>query len=184
MHLVESTNVSMDLNTIKEVAHPQKREQLPVWTAGDAWLAGGTWLFSEPQVHLTRLIDLADLKWPALTIGEAGLTIAATCTVAQLDALACPPRMARRAPDQPMLPRVSGLLQDMEDRDRRRQPLHVVAGRSDDLADRGARWRLHDLEGRWQRAEDRQSPTSSPATSATCSHRATCCGKSIFRWRR
>ena len=81
----------MDLNTIKEVAHPHKREQLPVWTAGDAWLAGGTWLFSEPQVHLTRLIDLADFKWPALTIGDTGLTIAATCTVAQLDALACPP---------------------------------------------------------------------------------------------
>src|ERR1700731_206098 len=91
MHLVESTNVSMDLNTIKEVAHPRKREQLPVWTAGDAWLAGGTWLFSEPQTHLTRLIDLTDLKWPALTITETSLQIAATCTVAQLDALACPP---------------------------------------------------------------------------------------------
>ncbi len=81
----------MDLNTIIEVAHPKTREQLPVWTAGDAWLAGGTWLFSEPQVHLTRLIDLSDLKWPALTIGATELTIAATCTVAQLDALACPP---------------------------------------------------------------------------------------------
>jgi len=52
---------------------------------------GRTWLFSEPQVHLTRLIDLTDLRWPALTTGESGLTIAATCTVAQLDALACPP---------------------------------------------------------------------------------------------
>jgi len=81
----------MDLNTIRAVAHPASREQLPVWTAGDAWLAGGTWLFSEPQTHLTRLIDLTDLKWPALTIGEGGLSIAATCTVAQLDALACPP---------------------------------------------------------------------------------------------
>jgi len=90
MHLVESFSVSMDLNTITEVAHPSTRAQLPVWTAGDAWLAGGTWLFSEPQVHLTRLIDLTDLKWPALTIGENELTIAATCTVAQLDALACP----------------------------------------------------------------------------------------------
>jgi CO/xanthine dehydrogenase FAD-binding subunit len=81
----------MDLNTITEVARPQTRAQLPVWTAGDAWLAGGTWLFSEPQVHLTRLIDLTALKWPALTIGASELTIAATCTVAQLDALACPP---------------------------------------------------------------------------------------------
>jgi CO/xanthine dehydrogenase FAD-binding subunit len=91
MYLVESPGVSMDLNTITEVAHPQTRAQLPVWTAGDAWLAGGTWLFSEPQFHLTRLIDLTDFKWPALTIGERELTIAATCTVAQLDALACPP---------------------------------------------------------------------------------------------
>ena len=81
----------MDLNTITEVAHPQSRAQLPVWTAGDAWLAGGTWLFSEPQVHLNRLIDLTDLKWPPLTIGETGLSISATCTVAQLDGLACPP---------------------------------------------------------------------------------------------
>jgi CO/xanthine dehydrogenase FAD-binding subunit len=81
----------MDLNTITEVAHPHSRAQLPVWTAGDAWLAGGTWLFSEPQVHLTRLIDLADLRWPALTIGEHGLTVAATCTVAQLDAFIYPP---------------------------------------------------------------------------------------------
>jgi CO/xanthine dehydrogenase FAD-binding subunit len=81
----------MDLNTITEVAHPQTRAQLPVWTAGDAWLAGGTWLFSEPQVHLTRLIDLTDFRWPALTVDTGGLQIAATCTVAQLDALPCPP---------------------------------------------------------------------------------------------
>ncbi len=90
-YLVESSGIFMDLNTIIEVAHPQTRGQLPVWTAGDAWLAGGTWLFSEPQVHLTRLIDLTDFKWPALAIGDTGLTVAATCTVAQLDALACPP---------------------------------------------------------------------------------------------
>jgi CO/xanthine dehydrogenase FAD-binding subunit len=80
----------MDLNTIAAVAHPTTRDQLPVWTAGDAWLAGGTWLFSEPQVHLSRLIDLTDLKWPALTISETMLSISATCTVAQLDALSCP----------------------------------------------------------------------------------------------
>jgi CO/xanthine dehydrogenase FAD-binding subunit len=80
----------MDLNTITEVARPQDRAQLPVWTAGDAWLAGGTWLFSEPQAHLLRLVDLSDLKWPALSIGETHLTIAATCTIAELDALVCP----------------------------------------------------------------------------------------------
>lgn len=81
----------MDLNTVTSVARPKTRDQLPTWTAGDAWLAGGTWLFSEQQSHLTRLIDLADLKWPALTVTDTHLEIAATCTVAQLDTLACPP---------------------------------------------------------------------------------------------
>ena len=81
----------MDLNTITAVARPKVRSELPVWTAGDAWLAGGTWLFSEPQAHLNRLIDLAALGWPALTIDANGLSIAATCTVAELDALTCPP---------------------------------------------------------------------------------------------
>jgi len=81
----------MDLNTITAVSRPQTRSSLPVWTPGDAWLAGGTWLFSEPQVHLTRLIDLTDLKWPALTITPDRLSIAATCTISQLDAFTCPP---------------------------------------------------------------------------------------------
>jgi CO/xanthine dehydrogenase FAD-binding subunit len=81
----------MDLNTITAVARPKLRSELPVWTAGDAWLAGGTWLFSEPQAHLSRLIDLAALGWPALTIDANGLSIAATCTVAELDARTCPP---------------------------------------------------------------------------------------------
>ncbi|KRQ08133.1 FAD binding domain-containing protein [Bradyrhizobium manausense] len=81
----------MDLNTITAVSRPQTRSELPVWTPGDAWLAGGTWLFSEPQIHLTRLIDLADLKWPALTITDSHLSIAATCTISQLDAFTCPP---------------------------------------------------------------------------------------------
>jgi CO/xanthine dehydrogenase FAD-binding subunit len=81
----------MDLNTITIVARPKTRSELPVWTAGDAWLAGGTWLFSEPQPHLNRLIDLAALGWPALTSDANALSIAATCSVAELDALTCPP---------------------------------------------------------------------------------------------
>jgi CO/xanthine dehydrogenase FAD-binding subunit len=42
-------------------------------------------LFSEPQLHLHTLVDLASLKWPALQASEEGLEIAATCTVAQVD---------------------------------------------------------------------------------------------------
>jgi CO/xanthine dehydrogenase FAD-binding subunit len=81
----------MDLNTITEIARPRQRIELPAWRSGDAWLAGGTWLYSEPQPRLTRLIDIADLGWPALEIGETGLHIAATCKIAELDAAAFPP---------------------------------------------------------------------------------------------
>jgi CO/xanthine dehydrogenase FAD-binding subunit len=80
----------MDLNTITEVVRPRGRGQLPPLREGDAVLAGGTWLFSEPQPHLNRLIDLASLDWPALDIGSHGLSIAATCTIATLDAATLP----------------------------------------------------------------------------------------------
>ena len=80
----------MDLNTVTSVVRPKLRTELPVWTAGDAWLAGGTWLFSEPQTHLNRLIDLHQLAWPPLTASDRGLEIAATCTVAALDAFTAP----------------------------------------------------------------------------------------------
>jgi len=54
------------------------------WRDGDAWLGGGTWLFSEPQPHLHRLIDLSGMGWTPLIVAEAGLEIAATCTITQL----------------------------------------------------------------------------------------------------
>lgn len=78
----------MDLHTIREIVRPISRTELPQWAAGDAWLAGGTWLFSEPQPHLGRLVDLNDLRWPAVTATDSGLEIAATCTIAQLSQFA------------------------------------------------------------------------------------------------
>jgi CO/xanthine dehydrogenase FAD-binding subunit len=80
----------MDLNTITEVARPRQRGDLPAWRDGDAWLGGGTWLFSEPQVRLKRLIDVAALGWPALRMSPIGLEIAATCTIAELNATVLP----------------------------------------------------------------------------------------------
>jgi CO/xanthine dehydrogenase FAD-binding subunit len=80
----------MDLNTITEIARPRQRAELPSWSAGDAWLAGGTWLFSEPQPNVSRLVDIFDLGWPALETTKQGLRIAATCKVAELDAMAFP----------------------------------------------------------------------------------------------
>jgi len=81
----------MDLNTITAVERPVSRNALPAWRTGDAFLAGGTWLFSEPQPDLTRLIDLSTLGWQPLRASDQGLEIAATCTIAQLDAIASPP---------------------------------------------------------------------------------------------
>jgi CO/xanthine dehydrogenase FAD-binding subunit len=80
----------VDLNTITEVVRPRGRDALPRQQSGDAWLSGGTWLFSEPQPHLTRLIDLTSLNWAAAEIGDDGLKLAATCTIAQLDRLPLP----------------------------------------------------------------------------------------------
>jgi CO/xanthine dehydrogenase FAD-binding subunit len=75
----------MDLHTVQRVRRPDRAEEIASWEAGCAWLAGGTWLFSEPQLDLHTLIDLTSLKWPALHASTAGLEIAATCTVAELD---------------------------------------------------------------------------------------------------
>jgi hypothetical protein len=84
----------MDLNTIQHVARPQHRGEVAAWESGDAWLAGGTWLLSEQQPALSRLIDPAGFGWPATVTTPDGLEIAATCTVATLDALALPPDWA------------------------------------------------------------------------------------------
>lgn len=80
----------MDLNTIEAVARPSRREELDGLAPGDAFLAGGTWLFSEPQPGLRRLVDLSRLGWPPLVATPEGLSIAATCTVAELDAFEAP----------------------------------------------------------------------------------------------
>jgi CO/xanthine dehydrogenase FAD-binding subunit len=74
----------MDLNTVKEVRHPAQAEAITTWEQGYAWLAGGTWLFSEPQLDTHTLIDLESLQWPSLRPSEDGLEIAATCKVAEL----------------------------------------------------------------------------------------------------
>jgi CO/xanthine dehydrogenase FAD-binding subunit len=80
----------VDLNTIGEIARPNPRDRRIEWRDGDAWLAGGTWLFSEQQPQLRRLIDLHALGWKPLTVSAQGLEIAATCEIAKLVALTTP----------------------------------------------------------------------------------------------
>jgi CO/xanthine dehydrogenase FAD-binding subunit len=73
----------MDLNGVQAVV-PARRASLDDWRPGDAWLAGGTWLFSEPQPGVERLLDLGAMDWPAIQCGPDGVELAATCTLAEL----------------------------------------------------------------------------------------------------
>jgi CO/xanthine dehydrogenase FAD-binding subunit len=79
----------MDMNTIEAVVRTADPAD---WRDGDAWLAGGTVLFSYGSLAfgrepLRRLLDLGSAGWPAVTVTEEGIDLAATCTVAELYAL-------------------------------------------------------------------------------------------------
>ncbi len=74
----------MNLNTVTDVKRPKSAEEIRHWRDGYAWLAGGTWLFSEPQIQTDTLIDLGLLGWPSIAADAAGLELAATCKVAEL----------------------------------------------------------------------------------------------------
>jgi CO/xanthine dehydrogenase FAD-binding subunit len=57
------------------------------WRPGDAFLGGGTWLFSEPQPDVHRLLDLTAFGWEPFTrLPDGGLEIAATTTLADIAA--------------------------------------------------------------------------------------------------
>lgn len=68
----------------------RRRTDLSGWRPGDAFLAGGSWLFSEPQPGTTRLIDLTTLGWAPLRVTGEGLDIGATCTMAELSRVELP----------------------------------------------------------------------------------------------
>jgi CO/xanthine dehydrogenase FAD-binding subunit len=88
----------MDMNTIEAVVPTTDPGQ---WRDGDAWLAGGTVLFSYgsfafgPQ-PLKRLLDLGSAGWTPVTVTDAGIELAATCTVAELYKLPGSPTAADR----------------------------------------------------------------------------------------
>jgi CO/xanthine dehydrogenase FAD-binding subunit len=81
---------AVNLNTVTEVKRPTSTDEIPEWREGYAWLAGGTWLFSTPQIDTHTLIDLESLRWPALKLSPDGLEIAATCTIAELEQFQSP----------------------------------------------------------------------------------------------
>lgn len=73
----------MDLHTVSTMRVARSREDLALGP-GEALLAGGTWLFSEPQPATSGLVDLTGLGWAAWEELPDGLRIGATCTIAEV----------------------------------------------------------------------------------------------------
>lgn len=80
----------MNLNTVIEVKRPVSAGEVEAWRDGYAWLAGGTWLFSQPQPAVDTLIDIESLRWQSLQAAPDGLDIAATCRIVELDSFQAP----------------------------------------------------------------------------------------------
>ncbi len=75
----------MDINTIPDLVPTGDPAH---WRPGDAWLGGGTVLFSSGSQSLQRVLDITRAGWEPLSASDSGLEIAATCTVAELYAFA------------------------------------------------------------------------------------------------
>ncbi len=56
----------VDLNGVTEFAPATDA----TWRDGDAWLGGGTFLFSQPQPKVTRLLDLQAFGWTPVRGGR------------------------------------------------------------------------------------------------------------------
>ena len=76
----------MDLNTVTSFRRATSRADLAL-APGERVLAGGSWLFSEPQPGVTGLVDLTTMAWPSIEYCVDGLQIGATCTIAELSNL-------------------------------------------------------------------------------------------------
>ncbi|WP_159448722.1 FAD binding domain-containing protein [Demequina sp. NBRC 110053] len=76
----------MDLTAVETMREARSRADLAL-APGEAFLAGGTWLYSEAQPDVTGLVDLSSLGWDELERTAAGdLRIGAMTAVAALEA--------------------------------------------------------------------------------------------------
>jgi CO/xanthine dehydrogenase FAD-binding subunit len=97
----------MDLIGVREVRMAHRRADL-VFAPDEIPLGGGTWLFSEEQPGLGGMVDLTSMGWDPIVEGpDGGLTISATCTLAELRRL---PRHPARPADALFAPAVDALL--------------------------------------------------------------------------
>jgi CO/xanthine dehydrogenase FAD-binding subunit len=74
----------MDLNTVQHHLRPRQFSEIQKWPQGYAYLAGGTWLFSQPQPHVHTLVDLEGLGWSGIEVTAQSLKIGATCSLQTL----------------------------------------------------------------------------------------------------
>lgn len=78
----------MDLTAVEAVRQARTRADLAL-APGERFLAGGTWLFSEPQPDVTGLVDLSGLGWDELDLSERGdLRIGACASIGALESWA------------------------------------------------------------------------------------------------
>ena len=88
----------MDIDTITSFRQARTRDDLAL-APGEVFMAGGTWLMSEPQPATSGFVDLTTMPWPEIEVTDAGLRVGATCTIARLIAWA-----DGRATDLPAVP--------------------------------------------------------------------------------
>lgn len=96
----------MDITTVRSYRVARSREEL-LLAPGEAIMAGGTWLMSEPQPTTTGFVDLTGMPWPDFEVDADGLRISATCTIATLVAWAERVRKGETLPAQEEWPAVS-----------------------------------------------------------------------------
>lgn len=72
----------MDITTVTSYRFASSRGDLAL-APGEKILAGGTWLMSEPQSEVTGFVDITRMGWPEIEVTDAGLRVAATCTIAR-----------------------------------------------------------------------------------------------------
>lgn len=69
----------MDLYTVESYLRPKSLTEVCDWQSDWNWLAGGTWIFNEPQPQVRTLVDMEQLDWSEIEIDSEGLSIGATC---------------------------------------------------------------------------------------------------------
>lgn len=80
----------MDPNTVKNYHRPPNSEAVRSRQAGDIWLDGGTWLFTEALADLDQLSGPEVINWPPLSASPDGLEISATCPISDLNDFIAP----------------------------------------------------------------------------------------------